>query len=107
MCVFALKVTSVPQLMSAPCSIGKGCPLGSLVCDGFFSHIPMRWPGSGVVLDCIDSWSLPSFLLCQIFHCLRFCQPVFIAGCIFQNAKLPFKCKTEQQKHLKAYFFCP
>ena len=22
------------------------------------------YPGSGVVLDCIDSWSLPSFLLC-------------------------------------------
>ena len=23
-----------------------------------------KYPGSGVVLDCIDSWSLPSFLLC-------------------------------------------
>ena len=26
-----------------------------------FSH---RYPGSGMILDCIDSWSLPSFLLC-------------------------------------------
>ena len=26
-------------------------------------HFPMSYPGSGVVLDCIDSWSLPSFLL--------------------------------------------
>ena len=27
------------------------------------AHVPMRRPGSGVVLDCIDSRSLPSFLL--------------------------------------------
>ena len=25
-----------------------------------FCHFPIRCPGSGVVLDCIDSWSLPS-----------------------------------------------
>ena len=25
-----------------------------------FCHFPIRRPGSGVVLDCIDSWSLPS-----------------------------------------------
>ena len=29
-----------------------------------FCHFPMRYPGSGVVLDCIDSWYLPPFLLC-------------------------------------------
>ena len=34
------------------------------------------YPGSGVVLDCIDSWSLPSFLLCisqspKLFDSLR------------------------------------
>ena len=29
----------------------------------WFCYFPMWYPGSGVVLDCIDSWSLPSFLL--------------------------------------------
>ena len=28
-----------------------------------FYHFPIWCPGSGVVLDCIDSWSLPSSLL--------------------------------------------
>ena len=28
-----------------------------------FCHFPMWWPGSGVMLDCIDSLSLPYFLL--------------------------------------------
>ena len=37
--------------------LGKGWPLGSLVCDVFlcYSHLPMCCPGSGLVLDCIDS----------------------------------------------------
>ena len=37
----------------------------SLVCDVFlcFCHFHMWRPGSGVVLDCIDSCSLPSYLL--------------------------------------------
>ena len=42
-----------------PCGhlLGKGWPHGSLVCDVFlcFCHFPMWCPGSGVVLDCIDS----------------------------------------------------
>ena len=42
-----------------PCGhlLGKGWPLGSLVCDVFlcYSHSPMCCPGSGLVLDCIDS----------------------------------------------------
>ena len=29
----------------------------------YFYYFPMWYPGSGVVLDCIVSWSLPSFLL--------------------------------------------
>ena len=28
-----------------------------------FCYVPMWYPGSGVVLYCIGSWSLPSFLL--------------------------------------------
>ena len=42
----------------------KGWPLGSrlwcLIVSLLLSHC---YPGSDVVLDCIDSWSLPSFLL--------------------------------------------
>ena len=36
---------------------GKDWPLGSLVCEVLlcFFQIPMWCPGSGVVLDCIDS----------------------------------------------------
>ena len=38
-----------------PCGqlLGKGWPLGSLVCDVclYFCHLPMLCPGSGVVLD--------------------------------------------------------
>ena len=45
-----------------PCGhlLGKGWPLGScLWCLIVLCHFPMWYPGSGVVLDCIDSWSLP------------------------------------------------
>ena len=47
--------------------LGKGWPLGSrlwyLIVKLSLSH---WYPGSGVVLDCIDSWSLPFFLLLNI-----------------------------------------
>ena len=43
---------------------GKGWPLGSWLWYLIvFCHFPMWYPGSGVVLDCVDSWSLPPFLL--------------------------------------------
>ena len=38
-----------------------GCRLWCLTKSLLLSH---WYPGSGVVLDCIDSWSLPSFLIC-------------------------------------------
>ena len=49
-----------------PCGhlLEKGWPLGSrLWCLIVTLSISHWYPGSGVVLDCIDSWSLPSFLL--------------------------------------------
>ena len=49
---------------------GKGWPLGScLWCLLCFCYFPIWYPGTGVVLDCIDSWSLLSFLLsiCELF----------------------------------------
>ena len=50
--------------LAALCSpAGKGLTAkGSLVCDVFMCFVT---PSSGVVFDCIDSWSLPSFLLRQ------------------------------------------
>ena len=44
---------------------GRGLTSWLLVCDVFlcFCHFTMWCPGSDVVLDCIDSGSLPSFLL--------------------------------------------
>ena len=54
---------SLPYLfLAALCSpVGKllisKAALGSLVCDVFlcFCHFPIWCPGSGVVLDCVDS----------------------------------------------------
>ena len=50
-----------------PCDhlLGKDCLLGFLVCDVslFFYHFPKRSLRSSVVLDCINSWFLPSSLL--------------------------------------------
>ena len=39
--------------------------LGSFVCEVFlcFCHYPKCCPGSSLVFDCINSWSLPSSLL--------------------------------------------
>ena len=51
-----------------PCGhlLGKGWPLGSpLWCLIVTLSLSHWYPRSGVVLDCIDSWSLPSFLLCS------------------------------------------
>ena len=42
----------------------KGCPLGSrLWCLTASLSLSHWYPGSGVVLDCIDSWSLHHYLL--------------------------------------------
>ena len=45
--------------------LGKGWPLGSrLWCLSVSLSLSHWYPGSGVVLDCIDSWSLHPYLLC-------------------------------------------
>ena len=46
----------------------KGWPLGSrLWCLTVSLSLSHWYPGSGVVLDCIDSWSLHPYLLCMWF----------------------------------------
>ena len=51
---------------SVPCSLVITCweRAGLLTLSIFlcFSYFPIWCPASGVVLDCIDTWSLPSFL---------------------------------------------
>ena len=49
-----------------PCGhlLGKGWPLGSrLWCLTVSLSLSLRYPGSGMALDCIDSWSLHPYLL--------------------------------------------
>ena len=61
-CVFCVLYFSCFRVCSLlPCGhlLGKGWPVMFIV----FCYFPMWYPGSGVVLDCIVSWSLPSFLL--------------------------------------------
>ena len=51
-------------LMPSGRRLGNGWPLGSRLWCLIVSLLLSHWYfGSGVVLDCIDSWSLPSFLL--------------------------------------------
>ena len=72
-----------------PCGhlLGKGWPLGSrlwcLIVKLSLSH---WYPGSGVVLDCIDSWSLPSFLLSKqtIVHLAQFSVLFLVTFCRWQ-----------------------
>ena len=58
-----------------PCGhlLGKGWPLGSrLWCLTVSLSLTHWYPGSGVVLDCIDSWSLHPYLLWKpIFDLFR------------------------------------
>ena len=47
----------------------NGWLIGSPVCDVFlcFCHFPMQYYGPGMVLECIDSWSLASSLLSMLW----------------------------------------
>ena len=62
-----------------PCShlLGKGWPFGSLLWCLIVTLSLSNWyPGSGVVLDCIDSWSWLSFLLCNHGTCVTLFQRI-------------------------------
>ena len=54
-----------------PCGhlLGKGWHLGSrLWCLNVTLSLSRWYRGSGLMLDCIDSWSLPSFLLSKFYQ---------------------------------------
>ena len=59
-CVSCLSLSYCLVCSLQPCDhlLGKGWPIGSLVCDGSLClcHFPLWCPGSDVLLDCIDSW---------------------------------------------------
>ena len=64
-CVLSLSYCLVCLLQPCCHLLGKGEPLGSLVCDVFlyFCHFPIRCSGSGLVLDCIVFLILAFFLI--------------------------------------------
>ena len=63
-CVLSFSCFCVCSLLPCGHLLGRGWTLGSCWrCLLYFCYFPKWYPGSGVVLDCIVSWSLPSFLL--------------------------------------------
>ena len=68
MFVFITCILSCLVLAALSSPAGKGLTSWlSCVCDVFlcFCHFPIWCLGSGMVLDCIDSWSLASFFYCN------------------------------------------
>ena len=64
-CLVFVMLSCTPFFLM-PCGhlLGKGWPLGSrLWCIIVKLSLSHWYPGSGLVLVCIDSWSLPSFFL--------------------------------------------
>ena len=69
LCFLCLFFSSFHVCSLLPCShlLGKRWHLGSCWwCLLYFCYFPMWYPGSGVVLDCIVSSSLLSFLLSNL-----------------------------------------
>ena len=77
-CIVCYAFVRVCLLMPCGHLLGKGRPLGSRLWCLIVSLLLSHWYlGSSVVLDCIDSWSLPSFLLSYIsipVTVLLYCQ---------------------------------
>ena len=65
-CVLCFTCVYVCSLLPCGHLLGKGWPLGYCWwCLLYFCYFPMWYPGSDMALDCILSWSLPSFLLLE------------------------------------------
>ena len=85
-----------------PCShlLGKGWPLGYRLWCLTVSLLLFHWyPGSGVVLDCIDSWSLHPYILsysCKSQYDNVSCARTISLHCIF--------LELFSFDHLKCYF---
>ena len=81
--------------------LGKGWPLGSLVCEALlrFRHFPMWCPWSGVVLDCTDSSSLHSSLLYLLINDWQ------IIDILNKTRKLCLRGFDKRSKHFKTFEF--
>ena len=65
--VFAMPLCASVYMCLVVTCWEKGLPLGSRLWCLAVSLLPSLWyPGSGVVLDCIDFWSLHPYLLCLV-----------------------------------------
>ena len=70
----------LPWISSCGHLLGKGWPLGScLWCPTVSLSLSHWYPGSGVVLDCIDSWSLHPYLLCRQFPPICFVKSIIFS----------------------------
>ena len=63
LCYIVLSVSF--RLLVTCCENADFLALIYLIFFLYICHFPIRYPGSGVVLDCIDSRFLPPFLLCK------------------------------------------
>ena len=70
LCYLCLVFVMVSRMIIAalwpPAGKGLTSSLLSVMSCLWFCHFPIWYPESGVVLKCLVSWSLPSFLLCLI-----------------------------------------
>ena len=85
LCVFSVfcMLCFVSVCLYVPCGhlLGKGCPLGSCLWCLTVSLSLCHWyPGSGVVLDCIDSWSLHPYLLTETLSYSQYFNPLYSDG---------------------------
>ena len=73
--MFVMLLCLVYAALLSPAGEGLIFWLLWLLCLFCFCHFPTWCPGSGVVLDCIDSLSLPPFL---IHYIVLVCHPEII-----------------------------
>ena len=108
LCYFCLVFMHVCLLMLCGHLLGKGWSLGSrLWCLIVTLSLSHWYPGSGVVLDCIYSWSLPSFLLIQllcyeVYLLETICICVLTVRCwnlVLFLLLLPVKCISQRHRH--------
>ena len=93
--LFCYAFIHVCSLMPCGLLLGKGWPLGSrLRCLFVTLSLSHLYPGSGVVLYYIDSWSLPSFLLLLI----NFFQNQKIGICIIHSCFYVKMTKTQRHQ---------
>ena len=102
--MFCFWYTFVRVCLFVPCGylLGKGWPLGScLWCLTVSLSLSHWYPGSGVVLDCIDSWSVHHYLLyLRRLHTIYVCHFLFYqfnlmsADALMCGDGFPFYCKV-------------